>query len=65
MPWNRQPGREANGADIRGVAQPCLCEIQLFGMPAMAKTRDRPKNWLIAARNVLEAAGTTSTRAAA
>ena len=51
-------GRWDYTADLPQVHQPCLFEIQLFGVPAMADNRDDlVRNWLLAANNILEAAG--------
>lgn len=38
------------------LAQPCLFEIRVLGVPAMADDRDRlAENWLRAASNILSA----------
>ncbi|WP_299297471.1 hypothetical protein [uncultured Tateyamaria sp.] len=53
-------GRWDYAADLPTPHRPCLYEIQVFGVPAMAEDRqDLPRNWLRAASNILEAAGIT------
>ncbi len=58
-------GRWDLPSDIRGVYQPALISLQVFGVHAMADTLDElPCNWMRAAGNILEAQEQEWTRCA-
>lgn len=49
-------GRWDPRISLPDLKQPCLYEIQVFGVPAMAENvEDISANWLRAANNILEA----------
>jgi len=49
-------GRWDLPSDVRGVYQPALISLQVFGVHAMADNLDElPRNWMRAAANILEA----------
>ena len=50
-------GRWDLPSDVRGVYQPALISLQVFGVHAMADSLDElPRNWMRAAANILEGA---------
>jgi len=50
-------GRLDLPSDVRGVYQPALISLQVFGVHAMADSLDElPRNWMRAAANILEGA---------
>jgi hypothetical protein len=51
-------GRWDLPSDVRGVYQPALISLQVFGVHAMADNLDElPRNWMRAAANILDAQG--------
>jgi hypothetical protein len=49
-------GRWDLPSDIRGIYQPALISLQVYGVHAMAATLDElSRNWMQAAANILEA----------
>jgi hypothetical protein len=56
-------GRWDLPSDVRGIYQPALISLQVFGVHAMADTLDElPRNWMRAAGNILEAQERELTR---
>jgi hypothetical protein len=51
-------GRWDLPSELTGTYRPALVSLQVFGVHAMAASLDElPRNWMRAARNVLEAEG--------
>lgn len=58
-------GRWDLPSDARGIYQPALISLQVFGVHAMADNLDElPRNWMRAAANILDAQGREFTEVA-